>query len=66
METLQACFNQPVANRMALAVHSQFHPQARLFVPTAMALTLTYRREKHDEEEEPVMSKHQIRSENGR
>ena len=61
---------------MALAVHCQLNPQVRLFVPTVMApklaystvqqdSTIQYRRGKREEGEEPV-SKHQIRSGDGR
>ena len=49
---------------MVLAVHCQLNPQTRSFVPTAMALTLEYRRGKREEEEESV-SMHQICSGNG-
>ena len=50
---------------MALAVHCQLNPQVRLFVPTVMAPKLAYRRGKREGGEEPV-SKHQIRSGDGR
>ena len=50
---------------MALAVHCQLNPQARPFVPTVMAPKLAYRRGKREGGEEPV-SKHQIRSGDGR
>ena len=50
---------------MALAVHCQLNPQVRLFVPTVMAPKLAYRRGKRERGEEPV-SKHQIRSGDGR
>ena len=50
---------------MALAVHSQLNPQVRLFVPTVMAPKLAYRRGKREGGEKPV-SKHQIRSGDGR
>ena len=50
---------------MALAVHCQLNPQVRLFVPTVMTPKLAYRRGKREVGEEPV-SKHQIRSGDGR
>ena len=50
---------------MALAVHCQLIPQVRSFVPTVMAPKLAYRRGKREGGEEPV-SKHQIRSGDGR
>ena len=50
---------------MALAVHCQLNPQVRPFVPTVMAPKLAYRRGKREGGEEPV-SKHQIRSGDGR
>ena len=50
---------------MALAVHCQLNPQVRLFVPKVMAPKLAYRRGKREGGEEPV-SKHQIRSGDGR
>ena len=50
---------------MTLAVHCQLNPQVRLFVPTAMAPKLAYRRGKREGGEEPA-SKHQIRSGDGR
>ena len=50
---------------MALAVHCQLNQQVRLFVPTVMAPKLAYRRGKREGGEEPV-SKHQIRSGDGR
>ena len=50
---------------MALAMHCQLNPQVRLFVPTVMAPKLVYRRGKREGGEEPV-SKHQIRSGDGR
>ena len=50
---------------MALAVHCQLNPQVRPFVPTVMAPKLAYRRGKWEGGEEPV-SKHQIRSGDGR
>ena len=50
---------------MALAVHCQLNPQVRLCVPTVMAPKLAYRRGKREGGEEPV-SKHQIRSGDGR
>ena len=50
---------------MALAVHYQLNPQVRLFVPTVMAPKLAYRRGKREGGEEPV-SKHQVRSGDGR
>ena len=48
-----------------LAVHRQLNPQVRPFVPTVMAPKLAYRRGKREGGEEPV-SKHQIRSGDGR
>ena len=50
---------------MALAVHCQLNPQVRPFVPTVMAPKLAYRRGKQEGGEDPV-SKHQIRSGDGR
>ena len=50
---------------MALAVHCQLNPQVRPFVPTVIAPKLAYRRGKREGGEEPV-SKHQIRSGDGR
>ena len=50
---------------MALAVHCQLNTQIRPFVPTVMAPKLVYRRGKREGGEEP-MSKHQIRSGDGR
>ena len=50
---------------MALAVHCQLNPQVRPFVPTIMAPKLADRRGKREGGEEPV-SKHQIRSGDGR
>ena len=50
---------------MALAEHCQLNPQVRPFVPTAIAPRLAYRRGKQEGGEEPV-SKHQIRSGDGR
>ena len=50
---------------MSLAVHCQLNQQARPFVPTDMAPKLAYRRGKLEGGEEPV-SKHQIRSGNGK
>ena len=50
---------------MALAMHCQLNPQVRPFVPTVMAPKLAYRRGKREGGEEPV-SKHQIRSGDGR
>ena len=50
---------------MALAVHCQLNPQVRPFVPTVMAPKLAYHRGKREGGEEPV-SKHQIRSGDGR
>ena len=50
---------------MALAVHCQLNPQVRPFVPTVMAPKLAFRRGKREGGEEPV-SKHQIRSGDGR
>ena len=50
---------------MALAVHCQLNPQARPFVPTVMAPKLAYHRGKREGGEEPL-SKHQIRSGDGR
>ena len=50
---------------MALAVHCQLNPQVRPFVQTIMAPKLAYRRGKREGGEEP-MSKHQIRSGDGR
>ena len=50
---------------MASAVHCQLNPQVRPFVPTIMALKLAYRRGKRERREEPL-SKHQIRSGDGR
>ena len=50
---------------MALAVHCQLNPQVRPFVPTVMAPNLACRRGKREGEEESV-SKHQIRSGDGR
>ena len=50
---------------MALAVHCQLNSQVRPFVPTVIAPKLAYRRGKREGGEEPV-SKHQIRSGDGR
>ena len=50
---------------MALAMHFQLNPQARPFVPTAMAPALAYYHRKWEEEEEPATN-HQIRSGDGR
>ena len=50
---------------MALAVHCQLNLQVRPFVPTVMAPKLAYHRGKREGGEEPV-SKHQIRSGDGR
>ena len=50
---------------MALAVHCQWNPHVRLFVPTVMAPKLAYRRGKREGGEE-LVSKHQIRSGDGR
>ena len=50
---------------MALAVHCQLNPQVRPFVPMVMAPKRAYRRGKREEGEEPL-SKHQIRSGDGR
>ena len=50
---------------MASAVHCQLNAQVRPFVPTVVAPKLAYRRGKREGGEEPV-SKHQIRSRNGR
>ena len=50
---------------MTLAVHCQLNAHVRLFVPTVMAPKLAYRRGKREGGEEPV-SKHQIRSGDGR
>ena len=50
---------------MASAVHCQLNPQVRPFVPMVMASKLAYRRRKREGGEEPV-SKHQIRSGDGR
>ena len=50
---------------MALAVHCQLNPKVRPFGPTVMAPKLAYRRGKREGGEEPV-SKHQIRSGDGR
>ena len=50
---------------MASAVHCQLNPQVRPFVPTIMELKLAYRRGKREGREEPL-SKHQIRSGDGR
>ena len=50
---------------MALVVHCQLNPQVRPFVPAVMAPKLAYRRGKREGGEEPV-SKHQIRSGDGR
>ena len=50
---------------MASAVHCQLNPQVTSFVPTVMASKLAYRRGKRGGGEEPV-SKHQIRSGDGR
>ena len=50
---------------MALAVHCQLNPQVKPFVPTVMAPKLAYRLGKWEGGEEPV-SKHQIRSGDGR
>ena len=50
---------------MASAVHCQLNPPVRPFVPTDMAPKLAYRRGTREGGEEPV-SKHQIRSGNGR
>ena len=63
VETLQPCCDPLAALPVAMAVHCQLNPQARPFVPTAMAPTLAYRRGKREEGKEPV-SKHQIRSGN--
>ena len=50
---------------MSLAVHCQLDPQARPFVPMVMTPKQVYRRGKRGGGEDPV-SKHQIRSGNGR
>ena len=50
---------------MTLAVQCQLNPQVRPFVPMVMAPKLAYRRGKREGGEEPV-SKHQIRSGDGR
>ena len=50
---------------MASAVHCQLNPQVRPFVPTAMTPKLAYHHGKREGGEEPV-SKHQIRSGDGR
>ena len=50
---------------MASAVHCQLNPQVRPFLPRVMAPKLAYRRGKREGGEEPV-SKHQIRSGDGR
>ena len=50
---------------MASAVHCQLNPQVRSLVPTVIAPKLAYRRAKRKGGEEPV-SKHQIRSGDGR
>ena len=50
---------------MSLAVHCYLNPQARPFVSTVMVPKLAYRSEKRNGGEEPV-SKHHIRSGNGR
>ena len=50
---------------MALAVNFQLNPQVRPFVQTVMAPKLAYHRGKREGGEEPV-SKHQIRSRDGR
>ena len=50
---------------MSLAVHCQLNPQARPFVPTAIAPKLPYFRGRREGEEKPV-NKHQILSRNGK
>ena len=57
VETLQACCDQLAAHPIALVVNFQLNPQARPFVPTAIAITLAYHHGKREEGEEHV-SKH--------
>ena len=58
-------FTSETLSKYRVAVHCQLNPQVRPFVPTVMAPKLAYRREKREGGEEPV-SKHQIRSGDGR
>ena len=62
IETSQACSDQLAAYQMALEVNFRSIPQARSFVPSAIAPTLSYRRGKREE----AVGKHQIYSRNER